>query len=267
MPNKIMLVTVGTSLFSSASWTAEIESKLGIDKYSRWTQVKPKENPLVRPEIRVWMDGSKLIKDRLNQKIEVNNAKEWSKHIARELDTPMRYSAELATIIRLYDKENRAGDYAGIGGFLNQRYEHIYLLCNENDDDPSRIAAEHLKEYLIVLTDGKLNSKVEVKDKLKTGDLGSKVESIFSYLRKICLSENNDYDIVISGGYKIYVSICGIFIEARWKQGNKNDRIIFLHESDNELIQRTVNSLMIDGAPKEITFSDDEPGSFSDLKS
>jgi hypothetical protein len=146
----------------------------------------------------------------------------------------MRYSAELATILKLSEQE-KEGD-GSLGAFLRS-YESIELAC-----DPSRyagrslsfVAASHLREYLNLVAaeprarlcniSGMSSPRIEDlwADDGGLAKLGEKVGNI--------LDRASFLDVIISGGFKLYGLYLAPLVTHKWA------RLAYLHEEGADLI-------------------------------
>jgi hypothetical protein len=236
--SKVMYVTVGTSLFHSASWEAEaIRHDVGY--YHEWTD----EETLKSPEDRKRAIHGRKIQESLESALTATNAGQWADRLASDLlsgkpdtTTVMRYSAELATILKLF--EDKGGATATLGDFLRS-YDHIYLPCDSSGKGTASLpyaAAHHLAAYLNRLAgnDGLLAQPLPVpglssdrRDVLlgETTGLGQ--------LSKLIENEKaTQQDFVISGGYKLY----GVYLYPLLEAEDRSVRLLYIHEDGNQLL-------------------------------
>lgn len=224
---KMMIVTVGTSLFHSASWEADkIKEDLGL-YWSTYNENWVTGEGLKNPELRKKNDGG--VSDILIQKLTVDNATEWADRLAlyQRRRTPiMRYSAEIATILQ-YADQKASNNWKN---FLDE-YQFIFV----HDDNPrssSYVIAHHLKEQLLKLTEEKLEIKLEgitdfSADSVEALEPGLKK---FSYFLVEKIKENHDrIDVIASGGFKIYGYIALQYISPKF-------HVIYMHEELDRVV-------------------------------
>ena len=237
--SKVMYVTVGTSLFHSATWEAVPELLREMPSYEEW--MAPER--LRSPSARQGSDAGALTETKLIEKLRPDNAAEWSRRLPGDLvagsprpDTVMRYSAELATIAKLAEQEP-VGDVS-LRAFL-QSYDEIQLVADPAHPASGRnlqwTAAEHLTFYLRSLCGGDQRVKVCAVEGLASGspeDLFAQERGLGLLLQKLdsALASGRDLDLIVSGGYKIY----GIYL-GRLLVGN-GVRMVYIHEKGGELL-------------------------------
>lgn len=236
---KVMFVTVGTSLFHSASWEASTEVLRDVAGYDQWTS----EQLLREPEARKKSPAGARIQDRLEFVLNVDNAAAWAERLAGDLlsgetdfTTVMRYSAELATILKLYQEEARSET---LPEFLRS-YTHIYLPCDTSAQGAAPlayVAANHLAAYLNRLAEANgMLAKIMpipglssiVQDEL----LGTNTGLGLLADRLVGETEAADQvDFVISGGYKLY----GVFLYPLLE--TKKARLLYIYEGGGWLLK------------------------------
>lgn len=236
--SKLMILTVGTSLFHSASWdenNVNFLNELGssADDYKRvWVDRGPNKNgPLYSPDDRK-SKCPELVRT-LKGKLESNNASVWKDYVADYTpSTPeMRYSAELATMLSYFKQE-----YLDWHKEL-ENYE-ITLVCDSNENNESNIAACHLKYQLLKLlsvTDERV--RVENIRYFSNTEPRYLAEGLRLYQQftkdQLDSGKYKKLDIVVSGGFKIYGLISyGFLFSDRVK-------IIYQHEMANVIYQQT----------------------------
>lgn len=246
--SKVMLVTMGTSLFHSATWepTPELLSK--VKDYDRWTS-----NHLGSPTGRTTTDPDQRIQEALKSQIRTDNVAEWTKYLPVSFTEGnpagdfMRYSAELATILKLANGEREAGQT--IRGYLRD-YSAIHLVHDSNRSKEAELptkAAHHLQGYLssLLQSDGIVGlwgipglSSPEPEELLgkKTG-LGALDHKI-----KKGIPKYTHLDLIVSGGFKIY----GIFLSPLVDSAVLPSRIFYAHEKGKIVSRGRPRS----GAPK-----------------
>jgi CRISPR-associated protein (Cas_APE2256) len=233
---KVMVVTVGTSLFHSASWEPK---EVELPQYAEWT-ARGERSPLTKPEQRKRTSHSEKIQSWLTNTLRTNNTEDWAKRLAGDLLSPspdagtfMRYSAELATILRLFEVSR---EFAAFPEFLSS-YARIYFVCDSDSPAPY-VAAHHLSHYLnqIAGTDalsqafpvpGLSSDEPDVLVGETTG-LGC-----LSQFLLFALAQTDQMDIVISGGFKLY----GIGLYPLTELDHRAVRLLYIHEEGKALIQ------------------------------
>lgn len=239
-----MVVTVGTSLFTSASWRSEGPFAL-IPGYPDWS-VEHYESPRARRE--AGGDTAHDLQEQLGHG--------WPGDIDYFVwppDTALRYSAEVATLLRWQQHENETD----LARFLADEYERIELVCSSDQSDPSRIAAGHLDA---VMTQRWGLGCVELQEVLTSESIRDKARHFGNYLRRLG-TDRQPTDLVVSGGYKLFAMYASLFAAATpWQR--ENWRVIYLHEeSHTELIVQKGNE---EGFVVEV--DGEETASFEDAK-
>ena len=143
--SRLMYVTVGTSLFESATWQAADELVGKVRGYEEWLT----EETLRSPEARRSHRLAARIRAALAEHLSVANVGEWTEFLPDELRAgvhrgpAMRYSAELATILEMYQDDCRPG--MTFRDFLTSSYRQVHAvyeedLCADGKPDPARVA-------------------------------------------------------------------------------------------------------------------------------
>jgi hypothetical protein len=244
-PSKAMFVTMGTSLFHSASWEVDEQLRIDLPLYEGWTR----SPELTSPERRMNHPNAQAIRGKLKVRLKSDNADAWARRLPEDLrqgqprpDTFLRYSAELATILKLSEKDRNPGE--SLGDFL-RGYSQISLVCDsdtygEAEQNLPRIAGAHLARYLNTTAgDGDRARVVSVpglsspnpEDLLgqeDTGGLGLLAKKILAALR-----QTDQLDLVISGGFKLYGIVLAPLLEAQ----GKIVRMLYLHEESPHLFK------------------------------
>ena len=154
--SKAMLVTVGTSLFHSASWEfdeAFVRNK-NIQNYKKWlerTDENGEEGPLISPEKRL-LATSFNFKKHFETKLlkSLTEIDDWAEYFVSDiqLNDLLRYSAELSTIFEL--GLHCKNPTENLSDFFSA-YE-INLITdtigNPNKPNKQYVAAFHIKSYL-----------------------------------------------------------------------------------------------------------------------
>ena len=224
MPRSL-LITVGTSLFESASWEPTASPLRRNQHYQAWI-ASCLENPTYRRRFA-------SAHEQLVSLLQTDNAEHWVKHLAEDLrkDYPtqaLRYSAEMTTLIRL------AAETAPVREYLDT-FDHILLPYDPSepvkgkDDRPvatSRVAAHHIAAYLRSLTVGTVTVKaIEGLSSREPADLRRGLVA----LRRLADSLTGDgcaLDLITSGGYKIYGHVLYPLAACR-----TDVRLHYLHET------------------------------------
>jgi hypothetical protein len=247
-----MFITMGTSLFHSATW--EPEGPLAqLPEYREWTQ----GDLLVSPDKRLSCANSAKIRDGLKTLLEARDVDQWWSCLPQDLRdgeplpaTLRRYSAELTTILKLANEETQGK--GKLKDFLSS-YEEIRLAHDPNSPPDGGknlplIAATHLARYLNGIPDSQTKAVLTKIPSLSSTDPTELLESNVG-LRKlgqeICaaLMTWDQVDIIISGGYKIY----GIFLApAIERVQGKIARLIYIHEEGDFLMRITRHSEELD---------------------
>jgi hypothetical protein len=229
-----MFVTVGTSLFHSASW--EKDSLTEIREYGEWTADKT----LCSPEARKRTRNAERIEAALEKGLCAGDYDLWARRLPADLlsgsphmDTVMRYSAEFATILKTW---NLTSDFPSFGDFLRS-YSKIHLIADPSSRLPFQ-AAHHLTHSLNQVAGNDGPAQVMPVYGLSSTDpavlLGD--HTGLGLLGQIILPDLNgalQTDLVVSGGYKLY----GIILTSLLRLPEKKVRLLYIHEEGNRLIQ------------------------------
>lgn len=224
MTDRKLVITVGTSLFSSAAW--EAEGKLGDRTgYGDWLTTEYLGNPGLRRS-RGWSTAGRIQELLEEDPHTLDDLFEW------DVDRPERYSGELNTLIRLYDRELKDGE--AMPDFLRRRYGTIDLVCSSRRDDPARIAAQHLNW---VLRERLGHRDCNLSEVLRDEFLQKKTEQFATYLREL---PSGPTDLLVTGGYKAFALLCGAMLI---RHRADDWRLLYLHEEQQgELVIGEVDS-------------------------
>ena len=220
---RILIVTVGTSLFSSATWRGE--DVFDFRGYRKWLEELDKKGEplwLRSPERRVRDEATcQKIRDVLTEKAPADLSPLVT--IASSED-PRRYSAELTTLLVTYRETSHQA--ASFREFLSG-YESVSLVCPSHRDDEAHIAARHLEQILLV--QGAPNATGSLlRSILRSGSSRGRIKQWGEFLGTL---EADDVDLVVTGGYKGFALLAG---DAWARTGSKRGwRVIYLHH-DNE---------------------------------
>ncbi len=238
--SKVMFVTVGTSLFHSASWEPDKAVLLGVQGYYQWTADVA---ILKEPEARKRTSAARRIQADLEEGLRHDNAPVWAERLAHDLtsgnpdpNTVMRYSAELATILKLFVAE---GGTDSLKDFLRS-YDRICLPCDSSDQGTAklpRVAAHHLAAYLNLLagSEGLLAQPLPVAGLSSTDPetLLGETTGIKELGKKLLKEEAEQLDLIASGGYKLY----GIYLYQLLVSKRLPVRLFYIHEDAGRLVK------------------------------
>jgi putative CRISPR-associated protein (TIGR02619 family) len=213
-----LVVTVGTSLFTSASWREE--GRFGMIRgYDSWIE-KYKGKPGARAA------SGKYVPEKIEARLGQRNASDFAE-FEWEPQCPLRYSAEITSLLR-WAENGRAAD---LSAFLKENYQGVDLVCTSGSKDPSRIAAD----YLCGVLEQRLGVQgVRVADELVGQSLLDRVEHFQTYLRSLPVDET--VDLVVTGGFKAFAMFGAVFAATAER---KQWKVLYLHEEkyDNLIVQ------------------------------
>lgn len=265
-PKRQLIVTVGTSLFTSASWEEGQEPFKSIPGYPKWVEAKYLKSPGARARMLEWNGinalAGKDVEAAVFSAIQADPTGTAGAFVVPAANgdglVPGRYSAEMATILRIWEDERpKTGSVPGPGAFLAARYEVIRFLCSLEADDAARVAAEHLQAQIRKLS-GEEVIGLETWARLSRSGLREKVKTLAEILGSEAAQGPVPVDLVISGGYKIYAAVATYLLQPGW-------RLYYLHEdAGSELV--TQESLPGRGSEQQFGFSprgDGLPGRIS----
>lgn len=251
---KGMFITMGTSLFHSATWEPGAGALAGLQKYEEWTS----PDLLKSPEKRLSSASATEVRNSLKILLKAENAEEWWGYAARDLahgdpnpNTLMRFSAELTTVLKLAQEEPAKSDK--LSDFLSS-YDEILLAFDPDNKDQGpnlpKIASYHLYSYLSHL--GKSRIVLQAIPGLSDPSPATLLDDPNRGLRKLARivaeagARNEQMDFILSGGYKIY----GIFLHPLLREERRNFRLIYLHEEGSKLLVIT-KSPVLESAPMQ----------------
>ncbi|MFW6012342.1 MAG: hypothetical protein ACOC7L_00090 [Acidobacteriota bacterium] len=282
----IMLVTVGTSLFTSATWqpqpelfpdtpdTGGLPSK--IPNYDRFLKDHPPGNsPLNSPEERLKADRDGRIREALVRRLTAGDLKDsaraWARVLppgladATTLQAPMRFSAELSTILKLAttpsvwrESSKTARDAVPVREFL-RTYDAIYVVSDDPgaENRESHVAAVHLAHYLNELAGAPELASVRTfrglasldPDHLTAGLRGLQ-KFAYDLLLEDCYLE---VDFVLTGGYKLYS-----YLLTPLGHDRPGVRYVYLHDRAPELVLLEGHSIKVgDASPLPLLYQED----------
>lgn len=237
MSRRILVLTVGTSLLTSASWRPEGPFER-LPGYGTWVR-EHLDSPSRRRADR--STGSRL--ERLLREGEPDNT---PSRFAEAFCLPysgsaLRYSAEVSTLILWMLQQ---GDY-DLAKFVRRKYSRIELVAPVETKDPANLAAKHLASIFEFHKIG----QIAMRPVLTGPTLRDKVEQFKKYLLNFDPA-NQPVDLIVSGGYKIFAMYSGAFISR--PQAPEGWRLIFLHEQSSDVIAQTRDDFLLDGEPLKI---------------
>jgi len=220
-----LLIVAGTSIFTSASWKNEGPFKK-IPGYGKWLETPYRDEPSRRagmhddPEVpRAGCMTGEAIREEIQELLR-DSSSEAKECFATEKTHPMRYSAEVATLLTLSTIQ-----YCETKKDPSETYESISVLCSVDENDLSYIAAHMIAEHLRRLFPG-TNSRIIVDAKITRGRIQDRVKSFSEYLNTF--AEGMSVHIVVSGGFKVYATVAGHFLDREgWE-------VIYMHEKQDE---------------------------------
>lgn len=213
---RILVVTVGTSLFSSASWSCEGELK-SIRGYRDWIE-EHLEDPAGRRS-----SGARTA-EALEKLLGEQGPQITAKHFAPDFGRPLRYSGEMATLLRWSQRFGRGEE--STAGFLERSYREIQLLAPTDDNNPSRVAASHLQ---VILRDRVGHPNVTLPGSLRSSHLHELLDHLRNHLATLAGTET-EADLLVTGGYKAYSLLAGKFVATQPR--DHHWRALYLHEDD-----------------------------------
>lgn len=268
--SRFLLVTVGTSLFTSASWAPERLSGFGLQRYEEWTKgeklIDPKardRDPRVRPLMeRAVLESVQPGTDELDPVWVDALPDELQRGEPNKTDA-MRYSAELATLIHLAErrKETLRELLAG--------YDRIALpiegirATGDQERDKSAIAGIHLKHYLErILGGGEGDAgerielwRIEELTSTEPADLTAALERLAERTVEQCRSVDA-FDLVVTGGYKIYgFYLAPLVLTAGGGPRPVDGALHYVHERGAALVSLEGETIRVDGAKAPLPMS------------
>lgn len=240
---RILVVTVGKSLFSSATWRAE--NHFDFRGYRRWCEeldAKGKPFWLQNPERRAKDDATcqkigNIVKDKAPS--------ELSRLVTiTDSDEPRRYCAELTTLLAMYRAPGHHTE--SFQSFLSG-YGAVDLVCPTDERDEAHIAARQLEQ--ILLAQGAKNASGSLLKKILRSEAPRhRVKQWGEYLDALTKDKNN-IDLVVTGGYKGFALLAG---DAWARTGSELGwRVIYLHQDKEEDLFVHENGAVLALAPGE----------------
>lgn len=212
---KRLIVTVGMSLFSSASWN-NAGPFADISGYSEWLSL---DGPAARKSFHMGAYIEQQITDLLLGDPESGAL---VAQFAPGFSRANRYSAEISTLISMKHKLNR---FVSFGDFLGS-YGPVVLVHGGGDGNPSAAAARHVAAALN--THASLRN-AELKSLDGGGDIRYELKNLVEYLQNL---NHDETDLVATGGYKAYAVALG---HVYWQRLDKGWRLFYLHEHKSDM--------------------------------
>lgn len=219
-----LVITVGISLFHSASWKNE-EPFANIQDYDRWLDHERLIDPRKR---RAWagrVATGAVIEERIRKLLSANPELPAAVQAFEGAfaGTEKRYSAELSTLMAMRLKLDPRRSFSA----FVQAYTSIVFLHGEEKADESNVAARHLATVL------KTYAGVDVQQRGIGGSIGEQLKQLIEFLAKDTNAPPTD--LVATGGYKAFAIIMG---HSYFQHASQGWRLFYLHESDmGDLIQ------------------------------
>lgn len=267
--SRLMFLTVGTSLFHSASWEPD-RVPPAVPSYRDLCH----DVRLRSPEARL---GFRSAKEELEAALDASNAQEWADRLPEELvrdgrhatDTLLRYSAELSTVLRLADQDGEGGSARD---FLDRYRRRIFVLADpapppngEVRRASSWVAAHHLRAYLDAVAGGRAAELVPIEGlasldrEVLFGRHTGLGELARAVLDRVAEHRAVEVDLVVTGGYKLYAFFLARLLEAEALAGTRT-RLVYGHESGGMLVSVSREHLVFDGLPRTFDFFFEPPG-------
>ncbi len=242
----VLFVTVGTSLYESATWDPAKEPAVSLRGYRAWTIADGADATLLSPDNRRLHSQALLLRAQLVEKLTEVNGEEWAGALPEELfgvcpeAQAMRYSAEVATLL-LFAQDHRR-NLETLRQFLVRHEIRIAFDPTERESDRPRaiVAARHLIAILRRLApEGAVEAlPIEGLSSPDPKQLLAKERGLGAFLSEVRKEASRDgtvekVTIILSGGFKIY----GILLGHLLGQGTPNLRLVYIHESGTSLVE------------------------------
>lgn len=252
--SKVMFVTVGTSLFQSASWEPQDDGELPVKVpyYRQWLAAEQLGSPEARRATRYARETENELREALDGK----NAAQWARFLPSELfgdgwpapATVMRYGAELATILKLHELEGKS---RSLRDFLRSYEIHVIYddRVSERGTAPVFVAARHLIGYLDAIAGTAVAAPLEIPGLSSTDPellIGSKAKptglwKLACTLEPVVKAGERDVDILFTGGYKLY----GVVLSHL--SSYPRVRLMYIHETADTLVIFAENQIGVRG--------------------
>ncbi len=241
---KRLLITVGSSLFHSATWRPD-GPFAKISGYRRWTEEPFLCSPRLRSQMCEGKASGRSVEDAVENLL-FDTCREPAKLddlVALDGPScPSRYCAEISTLFGMQKTPLGQTDLAQ----LLEAYDHVELIAAKSPKDESHAVARHLRKTLSKLTGYDRIILCE----LDGTALRDRMEQFEITLRRLGEEAQGEVHIVVSGGYKAYATVA-----ARHLASHRSWRTIYLHEHAVVPIIENWKGLRIDNQVVEV-----EPG-------
>ena len=244
-----VVITVGTSLFHSATWRCE-GSLAGISGYKRWTEEKAFiESPRLRDR------DPALVSSRLGDLLTEDNSEELAAFLPDELamgdflpKETMRFSAEIASLVKLAAVERCTP------AELLKKLDGCYLPADplrrpvDQKRNPSYVAAVHLKEYFDHIAGAEVASLWGVTGlaSLRPKELVLGLEDLLERLRSLePKGQPFRLDLLIAGGFKVYGTVLAPLALGPFPG---DVRVHYIHEAGRYLVSLEGGQLVFTGS-------------------
>lgn len=234
---KEMFITVGTSLYYSASWE-DRPPAADVLGYPDWLKGERRQKPEAR---RKYLQGK--TEDEITKRLTADpqNVVKWTEILPQKLQDGkhdpkdnLRFSAELSSLLMLADHERLS-----VRDLLSG-YEAIHVVVDPNDttSGSSYVAGVHLQSYLQTIGGTSNKSKVQI---FEACYLASRSERdllrglrdlVRGALDRVKTSQLGRVDLVASGGYKIYAVFLSQLVAVR-----EELRLLYMHEEAGKIVR------------------------------
>lgn len=265
---KQMYITVGTSLFESATWEPTDWVLERCPDYKYWC-----DNPhfLDNPESRRTQNSqSGRIRDGLRQVLREGAPEDWAQHLPPGLldrdshpTQSLRYSSELTTLIKMaqYHPEGEP-EFTSLRQCL-ESYHAIFVITDEDQTQPAALAAAHLVAYLQRIVDDERVASLPVPwlsstepsvllDQKQSTGLGSLIKRIRERQKD---GRATQVDLIATGGYKVYGIVLAQLVSTFPLHG-ASARLIYVHESGEKLMIFQPDKVWMEPAPGAVPTKD-----------
>lgn len=268
---KLLFITMGSSLFQSASWDPDRLPASELRSYSRKAR---KSAFLDSPEERSRLQA---VRGELESTLDGTNPEKWAGCLPEDLrrgaprrGTAMRYSAELATLIQLAEEEVDRGEVDSLRELLKS-WEKVFLVVDPEDygsgageaggeaapagEGLSYVAGKHLRRYLETILDEEGERDGFRTELLPVPGIASReaerllgeesgVRRLLGEIRSREGEHRPDHvDFVVTGGYKLY----GMVLAQLAVRAKIQTRLLYLYEKGDQLLQLTSRHIRMKG--------------------
>jgi hypothetical protein len=233
--SKIIVTTIGTSLYESASWNYDPHNPppFLIPEYAEWVTKTDLLNSPSKRKTQVY--SGKLI-NHIKTTFENMDPEQIKTNVIPYLadyrsEQEMRYSAELGAVLKYSYSLNREDWKEALS-----QYDMVVLY--DDDDKSSKACAHHFKYSLKKLNAINVNLRpIEYFSSTNNAELQYAINKMGEYLEEIIRDQNNQEIILnTNGGYKIY----GYY---GFRYANSvRVKTIYWHETANKLLVMHVDA-------------------------